>query len=103
VSQRRFVSALRQAHSQRRDSNPPGIEHAHGIDKAVSLAAEASIVADAALLEQDLAGVARAHAELVFLLPSAQSWRAPVEDERRNPFRPGLPIGFLTCEQDSHD
>ena len=49
----------------------PGIEHLHRVDEPLPLGAQQLIGRDPAVLEQHFARVARAHAQLVFLLAGA--------------------------------
>ena len=84
VAQRRFVGPLREPDRQRGDANPPGIQDLHRVDEALSLLAKQLIGGNAAVVEEHLAGVARAHAELVFLLPGRHARRAVLDDERRD-------------------
>ena len=68
VAQRGLVGALREAHRQRRDADAAGVEHLQRLDEALALLAEQLRRRARGILEDDLARVARAHAELVLLL-----------------------------------
>ena len=70
------------------------------VDEALPFLAEQLIGRHPAVVEEHLAGLAGAHAELVFLLARRHARRAVLDDERRDALRPGGAIGD---RHDDHD
>ena len=73
---RAIEGALRKADRQGRDADAAGVEHLERADEAHADLAEQLVGRHAALVENDLGGLGRAHAQLVFLAARAQARRA---------------------------
>src|SRR5438552_14497078 len=69
VVSRGFVRPLRKADGERRNADAPRIEHLQRVDEPLPFLAEHLETWHAAVLEDHLARLARAHAQLVFFLP----------------------------------
>jgi hypothetical protein len=74
----------------------PCVEHLQGVDEPLPFGAEQLAGGHAAVLEDDLARLAGAHPELVFLLAGAEARRAVLDDEGRDAARP------LALRRDGH-
>ena len=70
------IGALRHADGERGDGDAAAIENAQAIDEAFAGLAEQLRFGQAAIGEDDFAGGAGAHAQLVFLLAGAKAGRA---------------------------
>jgi hypothetical protein len=76
VSQGRFVGALREPHSEGRDADTARVEDLPRVVEPLAFLAEQVLGRHAAVLKHHLARVARAHPELVFLLPGRHAGRS---------------------------
>ena len=83
VAHRAFVGALRHAQAERGDGNAAAIENLQAVDEAFAFFAEKIFGGNAAIGEDDFAGVARAQAELVFFFPGR---------------KPGVPFSMMNAE-----
>ena len=93
VVERRFVGALRQADRQRGDPDAAAVEHLQRVDEALPFLAEQLVGRHAAVVEDDFARVAGAHAELVLFLAGRHARRPVFDDEGRDAAMSLRPVG----------
>src|SRR3989442_4110441 len=90
---RRLVRALREPDRERRNANPSRVEHLQRVDESLSLFAQQVERRHAAILEEDLARLARAHPELVLFLAKPEPRGPAFDDEGGNAAVSLAPIG----------
>ena len=82
VAHRALVGALRHAQAERCDRNAPTVEDLQAVDEAFAFLAQQIFGGHAAIGENHFARVARAQAELVFLLAGTKAGSSLLDDER---------------------
>src|SRR5688572_29681835 len=85
IRSRGIVRALGESHGERGDADAAGIQHLERVDESLSLRAEQLAGGNAAILEDQFARLAGAHAELVLLLARPESRRPLLDDEGGDP------------------
>ena len=81
ITECRFVSALRDADSKRRDRNSPAVQDFHRIDEAHAFITDAVFVRHKAVFEDNARSFRRAQAKLVLFFRRRKAGHALLKDE----------------------
>src|SRR5215475_7351732 len=89
IGDRAFETELSAAERAGSDAEAPAVESRHGDGEALAFGADAVVDRHAAVLEMDCGGRLRMPPEFLLLAAERQAGRAPLDNEARDPFRPG--------------
>jgi hypothetical protein len=100
VRQHQIQARLHDAERAAGEHDPLVVKAAHQHLHAASRLVQDVLERHTAIVEEELAGVRAAHAELVELLRGAEAGEALLDDERRNARRAGLRVGLRIDDDD---